>query len=105
MPLADLIGGDELAILAWCSRPIVPVLNFIATDEARTATWREHLARVALHAVAEEVLGHLVAGVVAATTYTDEADFLAALGSLAAGTPNGSVRTPASADGSPRVGG
>jgi hypothetical protein len=44
---------DELAILAWCSRPIVPVLNFIATDEARTATWREHLARVALHAVAE----------------------------------------------------
>jgi hypothetical protein len=33
------------------------------------------------------------------------ASLLAALGSLAAGTPNGSVRTPASADGSPRVGG
>lgn len=44
---------DELAILALCSRPIVPVLNFVAGAEARTAEWREHLARSNLHAVAE----------------------------------------------------
>lgn len=44
---------DELAILALCSRPIVPVLNFVAGPEARTAEWREHLARTGLHAVAE----------------------------------------------------
>lgn len=44
---------DELAILALCSRPIVPVLNFVAGTEARTPEWREHLARSNLHAVAE----------------------------------------------------
>jgi hypothetical protein len=44
---------DELEILSWCARPVVPVLNFIASPEARTAEWREHLSRVNLHAVAE----------------------------------------------------
>lgn len=44
---------DELTILSMCARPIVPVLNFIAKPEARTAEWREHLSRVGLHAVAE----------------------------------------------------
>lgn len=44
---------DELEILSWCARPVVPVLNFTASAEARTAEWREHLSRVNLHAVAE----------------------------------------------------
>ena len=44
---------DELAILALGSRPVVPVLNFIASPEAQTAHWREHLSRAGMHAVAE----------------------------------------------------
>jgi hypothetical protein len=44
---------DELTILGMCARPVVPVLNFIASDDARTADWREHLGRVNMHAVAE----------------------------------------------------
>ncbi|HYN38026.1 MAG TPA: DUF3482 domain-containing protein, partial [Rhodospirillales bacterium] len=35
------------------ARPLVPVLNFTASNEARTAEWREHLARINMHAVAE----------------------------------------------------
>lgn len=44
---------DELTILGMCARPVVPVLNFIASDDARTGAWREHLSRVNMHAVAE----------------------------------------------------
>jgi hypothetical protein len=44
---------DELEILARCTKPVVPVLNFVASPEAKTAQWREHLARVNLHAVVE----------------------------------------------------
>ncbi len=44
---------DELEILSRCARPVVPVLNFTASDEARTPEWRDHLARLNLHAVAE----------------------------------------------------
>lgn len=44
---------DELEILGRCARPVVPVLNFTASAEARTAEWREHLARLNMHAVAE----------------------------------------------------
>jgi GTPase Era involved in 16S rRNA processing len=44
---------DELEILANCTKPVVPVLNFIASPEAKTAQWREHLARVNIHAVVE----------------------------------------------------
>jgi len=44
---------DELEILGRLARPVVPVLNFTASEEARTETWRQHLARVNLHAVAE----------------------------------------------------
>lgn len=44
---------DELEILARCAKPIVPVLNFIASPEAQTALWREHLSRANMHAVAE----------------------------------------------------
>ncbi|MEM7052965.1 MAG: GTPase/DUF3482 domain-containing protein [Pseudomonadota bacterium] len=44
---------DELAILALCARPVLPVLNFTASEDARSNEWREALARVNLHAVAE----------------------------------------------------
>lgn len=44
---------DELAILALCARPVMPVLNFTASPDARSQEWREALARVNLHAVAE----------------------------------------------------
>lgn len=44
---------DELIILGLCARPLVPVLNFGASGEARTAEWREQLSRLGQHAVAE----------------------------------------------------
>ncbi len=44
---------DELEILGRCARPVLPVLNFVASPEARTDEWREHLSRVNMHAVAE----------------------------------------------------
>lgn len=44
---------DELELLARCGRPLVPLLNFVASDAADTAAWREALARLGLHAVAE----------------------------------------------------
>ena len=44
---------DELAILALTARPILPVLNFVAAARARSDEWRDALARVGLHAVAE----------------------------------------------------
>lgn len=44
---------DELEILGRCGVPVVPVLNFIASPDARRELWREQLARVNMHAVAE----------------------------------------------------
>lgn len=44
---------DELEILARCATPVVPVLNFTADPDARVAEWRDHLARVNMHVVAE----------------------------------------------------
>ncbi len=40
---------DELAILSGCARPLLPILNFVASDTARTQEWRDALARVGLH--------------------------------------------------------
>ena len=42
---------DELAILAGCARPLLPVLNFVAATGARSEEWRAALARLGLHAV------------------------------------------------------
>ena len=42
---------DELAILAMCGKPILPVLNFVNSAEQRESEWREVLARLGLHAV------------------------------------------------------
>ncbi len=44
---------DELEILGRCAIPVVPVLNFVASAEAKTEQWREHLSRAGMHAVAE----------------------------------------------------
>ncbi|MDT8437700.1 MAG: GTPase/DUF3482 domain-containing protein [Wenzhouxiangellaceae bacterium] len=44
---------DELAILALCARPILPVLNFVAQSGHRAPEWREALARVGLHTLVE----------------------------------------------------
>ena len=40
---------DELAILSSCARPLLPILNFVASNTARTHDWRDALARVGLH--------------------------------------------------------
>ena len=42
---------DELELLAACGRPLLPVLNFVASADARVADWRAALARLNLHAV------------------------------------------------------
>lgn len=44
---------DELRVFTLCGRPMLPVLNFVASTEARCREWREHLSRSGLHAVAE----------------------------------------------------
>ncbi|OWT63477.1 GTPase/DUF3482 domain-containing protein [Candidimonas nitroreducens] len=44
---------DELAILAACGRPLLPVLNFVRSPQQRCAAWREALARLGLHASVE----------------------------------------------------
>ena len=44
---------EELRLLAACGRPLMPVLNFIASAEADANAWREQLARVGLHVLAE----------------------------------------------------
>jgi len=46
---------DELDALRRCGRPLVPVLNFVATTEgaAHLSSCRARLARLGLHAVAE----------------------------------------------------
>ncbi|WP_295469948.1 DUF3482 domain-containing protein [uncultured Pseudomonas sp.] len=42
---------DELAILAGCGKPLLPVLNFVSRPQAREADWREALSRLGLHAL------------------------------------------------------
>jgi hypothetical protein len=42
---------DELAILAGCAIPLLPVLNFVRDAAANESAWREALARLGLHAV------------------------------------------------------
>ena len=42
---------DELSVLAMCGRPLLPVLNFVASADHREEDWREALARLGLHAL------------------------------------------------------
>ena len=44
---------DELAVLAACGHPLLPVLNFTHSPQPRTEEWRTALARLGLHAVVE----------------------------------------------------
>jgi hypothetical protein len=42
---------DELAVLAGCGKPLLPVLNFVSGVGHRESQWREALARLGLHAL------------------------------------------------------
>ncbi|TLX59808.1 DUF3482 domain-containing protein [Stutzerimonas nosocomialis] len=42
---------DELAVLAACGKPLLPILNFVALPGHREEQWREALARLGLHAL------------------------------------------------------
>ncbi len=42
---------DELAVLASCGKPLLPVLNFVSSAQQREPDWREALARLGLHAL------------------------------------------------------
>jgi hypothetical protein len=42
---------DELTVLTLSAKPVIPVLNFVASPDSREAEWREQLARINLHAV------------------------------------------------------
>jgi hypothetical protein len=44
---------DELALLASCARPLLPVLNFIHSEGQRSDEWRRALANLGLHASVE----------------------------------------------------
>jgi small GTP-binding protein len=44
---------EELRLLTACGRPLMPLLNFTASPEARTQDWKDQLARMALHIVSE----------------------------------------------------
>ncbi|TEW52222.1 GTPase/DUF3482 domain-containing protein [Psychromonas algicola] len=41
---------DELKILSYAAKPIIPVLNFIEAGEANISVWQAQLARLNLHA-------------------------------------------------------
>ncbi|MFJ4141890.1 GTPase/DUF3482 domain-containing protein [Pseudomonas sp. NPDC089734] len=42
---------DELAVLASCGKPLLPVLNFVNDPQQREPEWREALSRLGLHAL------------------------------------------------------
>ncbi|MBP8184615.1 MAG: 50S ribosome-binding GTPase, partial [Pseudomonas sp.] len=42
---------DELAVLASCGKPLLPVLNFVAASNQQVEAWRTALARLGLHAL------------------------------------------------------
>src|SRR5690625_2037317 len=44
---------DELALLALCGRPLLPVLNFLHGHKDQTQTWRKALANLGLHICVE----------------------------------------------------
>ena len=44
---------DELAVLASCGHPLLPVLNFTHSPDHRIDEWRAAMARLGLHAVVE----------------------------------------------------
>ncbi|MDX1606329.1 MAG: GTPase/DUF3482 domain-containing protein, partial [Candidatus Competibacterales bacterium] len=41
---------DELTLLIRTAKPVIPLLNFVESDDARTEQWRDYLVRTGLHA-------------------------------------------------------
>ena len=41
---------DELTLLIRCAKPIIPLLNFVDSLDAKTKLWQDHLAHNGLHA-------------------------------------------------------
>lgn len=44
---------DEIRILGFAAKPVIPILNFVASGTSQTAAWRDQLARQGLHAAIE----------------------------------------------------
>lgn len=44
---------DELTMLIDCGKPLLPVLNFVATNQDRVEEWRQALARLGIHALVQ----------------------------------------------------
>jgi hypothetical protein len=44
---------DELALLAACGKPLLPILNFVNAPNHRANEWRDAMARLGLHAALE----------------------------------------------------
>jgi len=44
---------DELALLAACGRPLLPIINFVNAPNHRANEWRDAMARLGLHAALE----------------------------------------------------
>lgn len=44
---------DELQILVSCGKPLLPILNFVASPQAHVEAWREALARAGLHSLVQ----------------------------------------------------
>ena len=44
---------DELLILGSCGKPLLPVLNFVASPQANVEAWRDALARSGLHSLVQ----------------------------------------------------
>lgn len=42
---------DELLLLSLCGVPLLPLLNFVASEQTRESEWREALAGLGLHAI------------------------------------------------------
>jgi|UniRef100_UPI004048B2F2 GTPase SAR1 family protein len=40
---------DELHLLQWCAKPVLPVLNFTASEQAHAQPWIETFARQGIH--------------------------------------------------------
>jgi hypothetical protein len=44
---------DELKVIGFAARPVIPVLNFTGADPARLSGWKDQLSRLGLHATIE----------------------------------------------------
>ncbi len=44
---------DELTILGSCGKPLLPILNFVASPQAHIEAWRDALARAGLHSLVQ----------------------------------------------------